>query len=130
MEEFPTLIHRSVRGKLPALTAALEAPLGEVLRRLLGIALKHLRELGEHIKDVEALIATQLEPHQDSLKLLMAIPDISLTAASIILAEVGVDISHWRRPRSISQPGQVSPLVAARVLGSGWDPTSGRGTTT
>lgn len=109
LTELPRLVHRSVKGKLPALTAALEAPLSEVSRNLLVIALKRLEELEEHIQDVEALIAKQMEPHQESLKLLMAIPGISLTSASIILAEIGVDMSHWPTEKHLSAWAGLAP---------------------
>lgn len=122
LEELPRLVHRSVKGKLPALTAALEAPLGAVPRRLLAIALNHLEELEEHIQDVERLIATQMEPHQESLKLLMAVPGISLTAACIILAEIGVDMGHWPTERHLSAWAGVAPgsrESAGKRMGSG-----------
>jgi transposase len=109
LDELPKLVHRSVKGKLPALTAALEAPLSEVARRLLVIALERLEELEEHIQEVETLIAKQMEPHQESLKVLMSIPGISLTAACIILAEIGVDMSPWPTEKHLSAWAGVSP---------------------
>jgi transposase len=109
LDELPNLVHRSVKGKLPALTAALEAPLSEVARRLLGIALERLEELEKHIQEVEALIAKQMEPHHESLKALMSIPGISLTAACIILAEIGVDMSHWPTAKHLSAWAGVAP---------------------
>jgi transposase len=122
LDELPKLVHRSVKGKLQALTAALEAPLSEVSRRLLSIALERLEELEEHIQEVETLIAKQMEPHQESLKVLMSIPGISLTAACIILAEIGVDMSHWPTEKHLSAWAGVAPgnrESGGKRLGSG-----------
>lgn len=109
LSELPKLIHRSVKGKLPALIAALEAPLSDVSRSLLVVALARLEELEIHIQAVEALIATHLQAHQEPLKLLMGIPGISLTAACVILAEIGVDMSHWPTERHLSAWAGVAP---------------------
>lgn len=109
VNELPKLVHRSVRGKLPALTAALEAPLAEVPRALLAMELARLEELEEHIQFVEKLIATHLEPHQKSMDLLMGIPGVGRTAACIILAEIGVDMSHWPTAHHLSAWAGVAP---------------------
>ena len=109
IEELPKLVYRSVKGKLPALTAALEAPLSEVSRRLLTIALNRLEELEEHIQEVEKLISSQMEPHLEPLKRLTGIPGIGVTAACIILAEIGVDMFHWPTERHLSAWAGVAP---------------------
>jgi len=102
VEELPKLVHRSVKSKLPALTAALEAPLPEAPRRLLAISLTRLEELEEHIQEVEKLISKQMEPHAVAINQLTGIPGIGVTAASIVLAEIGVDMSHWPTERHLS----------------------------
>lgn len=109
VNDLPKLVHRSVKGKLPALTAALEAPLPEISRSLLAIQLERLEELEEHIQAVERLITTHLEPHQDALKLLVSIPGVGPTAAAVILAEIGVDMSHWPTERHLSAWAGVAP---------------------
>ena len=109
VDELPKLVHRSVKGKLPALTAALEAPLPEVPRALLALELERLEELEEHIQAVERLIVTHLEPHQEALKVLTSIPGVGPTAACVILAEIGVDMSHWPTERHLSAWSGVAP---------------------
>lgn len=109
LEELSKLVHRSVRGKLPALTAALESPLGEVDRWLLGLQLGRLEELEESIQAVEGRIKAHLEPHRGSLDLLTSIPGVGLTAACIVLAEIGVDMSHWPTERHLSAWAGVAP---------------------
>jgi transposase len=109
VDELPKLVHRSVRGKLPALTAALEAPLPEVPRHLLAIELERLEEIEEHIQAVEGLIATHMEPHRAALDVLLSIPGVGPTAAAVILAEIGVDMSHWPTERHLSAWAGVAP---------------------
>ena len=109
VEELPKLVHRSVKSKLPALTAALEAPLPEAPRRLLAISLTRLEELEEHIQEVEKLISKQMEPHAVAINQLTGIPGIGVTAASIVLAEIGVDMSHWPTERHLSAWAGVAP---------------------
>jgi transposase len=109
LEELSKLVHRSVRGKLPALTAALESPLDEVPRWLLALQLERLEELEGNIQAVEGRIATHMEVHRGALDLLTSIPGVGLTAACIILAEIGVDMSHWPTERHLSAWAGVAP---------------------
>ena len=107
--ELPHLIHGSVKGKLGALTAALEAPLPEISRRLLGIQMKRLEEAEERIGEVEALIAGQMAPHQKQVDQLLKIPGISQTSCCIILAELGVDMKVWPTDKHIAAWAGVAP---------------------
>jgi len=108
-EELPKLVHRSVLAKLPALQAAIEAPLEEVPRVLLALGLKRHEELEDHIQDMERRIETQLLPHRDVKGRLMAIPGISTTAANVILAELGVDMSPWPTAAHIAAWAGLAP---------------------
>lgn len=109
VDELPKLVYRTIKGKLPALTAALEAPLPDIPRALLTIELERLEELEGHIQAVERLITTQMEPYRGALDLLISIPGVGLTAACIILAEIGVDMSHWPTERHLSAWAGVAP---------------------
>lgn len=109
MEELPELIHRSVKGKLGALIAALEAPLSPVPQALLAIELERLEETEAKIAKVESLIAAQLAPHQAKIDLLMQIPGLSMTSVCIILAEVGVDMKVWPTEKQIAAWAGVAP---------------------
>lgn len=109
VEELPSLIHRSVKGKPSALTAALEAPLSAVSRQLLSLNLKRLEELDQHIGVVEHLIQAQLAPYRAQVDLLLKIPGISLTSACIILAEIGVEMSVWPTEKHLAAWAGVAP---------------------
>lgn len=109
ISELPQLIHRSVKGKLGALTAALEAPLTPMARQLLTIQLQRLEALERDIEAVEGLIARQMEPHQAQIALLLKVPGISLTSACIILAEIGVDMTVWPTDKHLAAWAGVAP---------------------
>ena len=83
VEELPSLVHRSVKGKLGALTAALEAVLPTVSRNLLTIQLGRLEEVEGRIAEVEALIVAQLAPYHAQIDRLMKVPGLSLTSICI-----------------------------------------------
>jgi transposase len=109
VEELPKLVHWSVQKKLGMLTAALEAPLDAVPRVLLAHQLKRLETAEEDIQDIERLIAEHLAPFRKEMDLLMTIPGVSLTSACIILAEIGVDMSHWPTEKHLTAWGGVAP---------------------
>ena len=108
-KELPKLLHRSVKPKQELLSAALEAGLGAVARKLLAIHLGRLEGAEEDLQKVETLITDQLAPYKDRLDLLMTIPGISYLSACVILAELGVDMTRWPSHRHLSAWGGVAP---------------------
>ncbi|HLP40200.1 MAG TPA: IS110 family transposase [Fibrobacteria bacterium] len=109
LEELPKLLARNVRHKRELLSAALEAGLGEIARKLLALHLARLESVEADIHQVEDLIAAQLSPHQAQMDMLMTIPGISRISASVLLAELGVDMSQWPTHRHLSAWGGVAP---------------------
>ena len=108
-EELPKLVHRSVKAKVPMLSAALEAPLADIPRYLLMTHLQRLEAVEEDIQAIERKIVAHLEPFKDKLDLLQTIPGVSLTSACIILAEIGVDMTCWPTAKHLSAWGGVAP---------------------
>lgn len=109
VDKLPKLIHWSVKKKLGMLTAALEAPLSTVPRKLLVLQLRRLEVVEENIQELENLIAAQMIPFKDQLEMLIKIPGISLTSACIILAEIGVDMSVWPTEKHLAAWAGVAP---------------------
>lgn len=97
LEELPKLVHRSVKAKLPMLSAALEAVV-------------------EDIQAIERKIVAHLEPHKAKLDLLQTIPGVSLTSACILLlAEICVDMGCRPTARHLAAGGGVAPAAGRAV---------------
>lgn len=108
-EELPKLVHRSVKAKVPMLGAALEAPLGDIPRYLLMFELRRLETIEADIAAIERKIADHLAPHKEKLELLQSIPGIGLTAACIVLAEIGADMTCWPTQKHFAAWSGVAP---------------------
>lgn len=108
-EELPNCLKTKLKQKVVPIAAALEAPLGEVSRRILAMHLERLGQVEVHIAQVEAELSKVLEPHADKLALLMTIPGLARTAAAIILAEIGVDMTAWPTEKHFSAWAGVAP---------------------
>lgn len=104
-----TLIHVSLRPKLARITAALESPLSGVAQFALQQGLARLKEVEGHIQEVEDRISSQMQPHRENITRLVGIPGIGMTAACVILAEIGVDMSHWPTERHLSSWAGLAP---------------------
>jgi transposase len=84
-----------LRGKLPALRAALAGRFRPHHGLLVGQLLAHLDYLDEAIATLSAEIESRLSPLADQLTRLDSIPGINRRTAEVIIAEVGVDMSAF-----------------------------------
>jgi len=84
-----------LRGKLPALRAALAGRFRPHHGFLVGQLLAHLDYLDEAIATLSAEIESRLSPLADQLTRLDSIPGINRRTAEVIIAEVGVDMSAF-----------------------------------
>jgi transposase len=84
-----------LRGKLPALRAALAGRFRPHHGFLVGQLLTHLDYLDEAIATLSAEIESRLSPLADQLTRLDSIPGINRRTAEVIIAEVGVDMSAF-----------------------------------
>src|SRR5262245_8850956 len=71
------------------------AALGPSFRFLLKQHLQMIEHLEQTVSEFEAQIEAALEPLRAAVERLMTIPGVSATAASVIVAEIGVDMSHF-----------------------------------
>jgi transposase len=55
-----------------------------------------IEHLEKTVSDFEAQIEAALEPFRAVIERLVTIPGVSVTAAHVILAEIGVDMSRFR----------------------------------
>ena len=109
LELLSSLIHVSLRPKLDRLRAALESPLSDLAQFALQQGLARLKEVEGHIQEVEDRISRHMQPHYENILRLVRIPGIGMTAAYVILAEIGVDMSHWPTERHLSSWAGLAP---------------------
>ena len=98
-ETDPEKLVELTRGRLKANRQVLLKALGGRVtknhRFLLGLHLDQIRALDASIKAVEKEAGSVLEPFRDAADLLMTMPGVSETAANVIVAEIGVDMSRF-----------------------------------
>ena len=78
-----------------ALVEALTGRVREHHRFLLAQHLRTIEQLEESIAAFDARIEAALAPFQDAVKRLSAVPGIGATAAQVIIAEIGSDMSRF-----------------------------------
>lgn len=105
------LARKSLRQKIPALKQALDGRVNDHHRFLLGQALDQIDALDELIEGMtdrtEGVMAQ--EPLATARRRLMTIPGISATAAEVILAEIGVDMSQFPSAGPLCSWAGISP---------------------
>jgi transposase len=120
----------SMRRKIPQLEEAFTGYFTDHHRFLLAKMLTRIDALDVDIADVETRIDTQLAPFAAAAARLDEIPGVGATAAAVIIAEVGVDMSHFPTPAHLSSWARFAPGVkesAGRKKGGG-PPVTATGT--
>jgi transposase len=112
----------SMRRKIPQLEEAFTGYFTDHHRFLLAKMLTRIDALDVDIADVETRIDTQLAPFASVAARLDEIPGVGATAAAVIIAEVGVDMSRFPTPAHLSSWARFAPGVkesAGRKKGGG-----------
>ncbi len=89
------LAHKQVKASPELIAEALKGRVTEHHRFLLRLHLQQIEALEAAVAKLEARIGEQCAPFQDAVVRLTSIPGISLTAAHVLLAEVGHDMSRF-----------------------------------
>lgn len=104
-EDDPQQLASLARGRLKAsreqVVEALRGRVQEHHRFMLKLHLEQIKALEQAITKIEGRLGERLEPFREELKLLSTIPGISLTAAHVIAAEVGLDMSRFASAESL-----------------------------
>lgn len=108
-KEIAKLARGQLRKKMHLLALALDAPFEEHHRYLLRTQLARLGDLDSDIAEVEARIAEKLAPYAEQHARLTQIPGVDRTVASVIIAEMGVDMSVFASPEACASWAGVSP---------------------
>ena len=99
----------ALKHKSPKLLQSLNSRLRKHHRDLIRMSWNHLHYLEQAMADVENQIRQRLAAKQEALHLLMSVPGVHEQAASMILAEIGTDMTQFKNEHSLSAWAGVSP---------------------
>lgn len=111
----PAALVELTSGRLKATKEELEAALtGYVLphqRYMIAMILDGIDHLRARIADLDREIARRIKDHEKVLERLCTIPGIATVSASVVIAEVGPDVSHFQTAAKLASwtglaPGQ------------------------
>jgi len=111
-----------MRTKIPQLEEAFVGYFTDHHRFLLAKMLARIDALDTDITDLEAQIEAQIAPFAPAVARLDEIPGVGATAAAVIIAEVGVDMTRFPTPAHLSSWARFAPGVkesAGRKKGTG-----------
>ena len=105
------MARKALRKKIPALKEALDGLTNDHHRFLLRKALEQVEALEGLIEDLSDRIEEVMaeEPLASARRRLMTIPGISATAAEVIVAEIGADMSQFPDARHLCSWAGISP---------------------
>ena len=92
-EQMADLAKGRLRSKIERLTPALEGKLQEHHRCLLGVQVRRLEQMEADLEKVEQRVEDTIAPFAEQREWLRQIPGVDRIVASVIVAELGVDMS-------------------------------------
>jgi len=116
------LARASMRTKIPRLEEAFVGYFTNHHRFLLAKMLARIDALDADIADVETQMEAQIAPFAPAVARLDEIPGVGATAAAVIIAAVGVDMTRFPTPAHLSSWARFAPGVkesAGRKKGTG-----------
>jgi transposase len=116
------LARTRMRKKIPQLEEAFVGHFTDHHRFLLTKMLTRIDALDADIADLDTKIEAQLAPFADAVARLDEIPGVGATAAAVIIAEVGTDMTRFPTPAHLSSWARFAPGVkesAGRKKGTG-----------
>ena len=121
-EALAQLARTRMRAKIPQLQEAFVGHFDDHHAFLLARMLAHVDSLAADITEVEARIDTEIAPFAHAVARLDEIPGVGRTAACVIVAEVGVDMSRFPTPAHLCSWARFAPGIkesAGRKKGNG-----------
>jgi transposase len=97
-ERLADLIGTKVRASRAQLIEALRGRLADHQRLLLGLHLAQTDAIAAAIVRIDTEVSARLEPFRDTVTRLSRMPGLSGVAASVILSEIGFDMSRFPTP--------------------------------
>jgi transposase len=127
----PKVLARLARGQLRAKIGALEEAFTGYFtdhhRFLLGKMLAWIEALDADIAELDAILGELIAPFAPAVDTLDEIPGVGTTAARVIIAEVGVDISRFPTPAHLASWARFAPGVKQSAGKNKGKATTGHG---
>jgi transposase len=101
----------ALRGKITQLEEAFTGRFDEHHAFLLAKMLARVDRLNDDIADVDAKIEEQIAPFADAVARLVEIPGVGVTAARVLIAEIGVDMSRFPTAAHLASWARFAPVV-------------------
>ena len=95
VDKLVALVDKRVRASRDELREALRGHVAKHHRFLLRLHLDHLDALDHALAKIDQEVGECLQPFRDAAELLTSIPGVSATAAAVIIAEIGVDMTRF-----------------------------------
>ncbi len=111
-----------MRVKIPQLEEAFVGHFTDHHAFLLSRMLTRIDQASTDIADLDARIEAQIAPFADAITRLDAIPGVGVTAAHVIIAEIGIDMTRFPTPGHLASWARFAPGVkesAGRRKGTG-----------
>lgn len=101
-EELAELAKGPLKKKKAELRRALKGNFREHHRFQIRLLLEDLKQCEEKIFQLDMRIEKYLEPYEEVVNRLDAIPGVNRTGAAVILAEIGPNVEHWEDARKLA----------------------------
>jgi len=108
-----------MRAKIPQLEEAFVGHFTDHHRFLLTKMLTRIDTFNADIAELGTKIEAQLAPFADAVARLDEIPGVGATAAAVIIAEVGIDMTRFPTPAHLSSWARFAPGVKKAVVAVG-----------
>lgn len=109
LQDLDGYLKTKTRNKTNDIMTAMNGRLSSHQKLFLKMLLKHLEQLESNLSEVESEIATEVQKYEHQLELIDSIPGIDKTAASSIIAEIGIDMSRFKTAEHICSWAGLSP---------------------
>jgi transposase len=108
-QQMAQLAKKRLRQKLAELELALEGKFEEHHRFLLKIQLSRLEQVDEHLAQLDTRIDAKIAPYQEHRTRLLKIPGVDRVLATVIIAEIGTDMSAFKSAGHLAAWAGVCP---------------------
>lgn len=103
------LVHSQTKASIAEIAEAINGRLRRHHRYMLQQHWEHMEYIEQNIKELEEQISYCLKPYQREVELLDTIPGVNKNGATILIAEMGVDMSVFKSHKRLASWAGVSP---------------------